>query len=133
MVNASREPFRGEVEVDEAWIGGEQTGLRGSRQLKERRAGLVLVAVEKRGQAYGRARMNMIPDFKATTIIPVLTRNIARRSTIHTDGLKSSFLGRIEAGFEHVARPSRSARNCERGRSQPSHLRIGPSVFFSSG
>jgi hypothetical protein len=49
MVNDAREPLRGEVEVDETWIGGEQAGLRGSRQLKHRRAALVLVAVEKRG------------------------------------------------------------------------------------
>src|ERR1039457_914560 len=61
----------------------------GSRQLKNRRAALVLVAVEKRGQASGRVRMNVIPDFKASTIIPVLTRNVAPGSTIHTDGLKS--------------------------------------------
>jgi hypothetical protein len=46
MVNAAREPLRGEVEVDDTWIGGEQAGLRGSRQLKDRRAALVLVAVE---------------------------------------------------------------------------------------
>jgi hypothetical protein len=32
MVNLEREPLRGEVEVDETWIGGTQTGLRGSRQ-----------------------------------------------------------------------------------------------------
>ena len=71
MVNAARERLRGDVEVDDTWIGGEQAGLRGSRQLKNRRAALVLVAVEKRGQASGRARMNVIPDFKASTIIPV--------------------------------------------------------------
>jgi hypothetical protein len=46
MVNTTREPLRGEVEVDDTWIGGEQAGLRGSRQLKNRRAALVLVAVE---------------------------------------------------------------------------------------
>jgi hypothetical protein len=63
MVNAAREPLRGQVEVDETWIGGEQAGLRGSRQLKHRRAALVLVAVEKRGQASGRVRMSVIPDF----------------------------------------------------------------------
>ena len=63
MVNAAREPLRGEVEVDDTWVGGEQAGLRGSRQLKERRAALVLVAVEKRGQASGRVRMSVIPDF----------------------------------------------------------------------
>ncbi len=47
--------------------------------------------------------MNVIPDFKASTIIPVLTRNIAPGSTIYTDGLKS-FEGLKEAGFQHVAR-----------------------------
>src|SRR5215471_11879365 len=31
MVNASREPLHGEVEVDETWVGGQQAGLRGSR------------------------------------------------------------------------------------------------------
>jgi len=110
MVNAGREPLRGEVEVDDTWIGGEQAGLRGSRQLKNRRAALVLVAVEKRGQTTGRARMNVIPDFKASTIVPILTRNIAPGSTIYTDGLKS-YEGLKEAGFQHVARtqPLRSA------------------------
>ena len=115
MVNATREPLRGEVEVDDTWVGGEQAGLRGSRQLKNRRAALVLVAVEKRGRASGRARMNVIPDFKSSTIIPVLTRNIAPGSTIHTDGLKS-FDGLKEAGFEHVARIQPAARRTAKGR-----------------
>jgi hypothetical protein len=54
MVNAAREPLHGEVEVDETWVGGEQAGLRGSRQLKGRRAALVLVAGEKRDKGSGR-------------------------------------------------------------------------------
>ena len=77
MVNASREPLHGEVEVDETWVGGEQAGLRGSRQLKGRLAALVLVAVEKRGKGSGRVRMRVIPDFKAKTIIPFLTQNVS--------------------------------------------------------
>lgn len=48
MVNVVREPLYGEIEVDDTWVGGEQAGLRGSRQLKGRRAALVLVAVESR-------------------------------------------------------------------------------------
>ena len=44
MVSAVREPLHGEVEVDDTWVGGEQAGLRGSWQLKNRRAALVLVA-----------------------------------------------------------------------------------------
>jgi transposase-like protein len=103
MVNVAREPLYGEVEVDETWVGGEQAGLRGSRQLKGRRAALVLVAVEKRGKASGRLRMTVIPDFKAKTIIPFLTQNVSPGSTIYTDGLKS-FAGLSEAGFKHIPR-----------------------------
>jgi hypothetical protein len=32
-INLERESLRGEVEVDETWIGGTQAGLKGSRQL----------------------------------------------------------------------------------------------------
>src|SRR6266478_1601599 len=64
MINLARDPLRGEVEVDETWVGGMQAGLRGSRQLKGRKAALVLVAVEKRGRASGRARMAYHPGFQ---------------------------------------------------------------------
>ena len=103
MVNVAREPLHGEVEVDDTWVGGEQAGLRGSRQLKGRRAALVLVAMEKRGRGSGRVRMRVIPDFKAQTVIPFLHRNVSPGSTIYTDGLKS-FEGLSEAGFKHIAR-----------------------------
>jgi len=45
----------------------------------------------------------VISDFKVSTIIPVLTRNVAPGSSIYTDGLKS-FAGLVEAGFEHITR-----------------------------
>ncbi len=88
MVNVAREPLRGEVEIDDTWVGGIQAGLRGSRQLKGRRAALVLVAVEKRGPTSGRIRMAVIPDFKATTINDFLIQTCSG-STIFTDGLKT--------------------------------------------
>ena len=103
MVNLAREPLRGEVQVDETWVGGTQAGLRGSRQLKGRKAVLVIVAVEQRGRATGRARMAVIPDFKRTTLTTFLRQNVAPGSTIYTDGLKS-FSGLQEAGFQHVPR-----------------------------
>jgi len=110
MVNVGREPLHGEVEVDETWVGGEQAGLRGSRQLKGRRAALVLVAVERRGRGSGRVRMKVILDFKGTTIVPFVHQNVSPGSTIYTDGLKS-FEGLTQAGFNHIARtqPLRSA------------------------
>lgn len=103
MVNAAREPLHGEVEIDDTWIGGTQAGVRGSRQLKGRRAALVLVAVEKRGKASGRVRMAVIPDFKTVTIHAFIKRNVTPGSTIYTDGLKS-FGGLEENGYHHVAR-----------------------------
>jgi transposase-like protein len=110
MVNVAREPLHGEIEVDETWIGGEQAGLRGSRQLKGRRAALVLVAVERRGRGTGRVRMKAIPDFKSSTMIPFLHENVSPGSTVYTDGFKS-FCALAEAGFRHIARtqPLRSA------------------------
>jgi transposase-like protein len=103
MVNATREPLHDEVEVDDTWIGGPQAGLRGSRQLKGRRAALVLVAVEKRGKGSGRVRMAVIPDFSKATITKFLVQNVAPGTIIYTDGLKS-FAGLEDVGFQHIPR-----------------------------
>src|SRR5271157_1971101 len=89
MVNLARERLHGEVEVDEAWIGGTQAGLRGSRQLRGRKAALIVVAVEKRGRATGRARMAVIPDFRGETLIAFLRQNVAPDCVIYSDGLGS--------------------------------------------
>jgi transposase-like protein len=103
MVNLAREPLKGEVEIDDTWVGGTQAGLRGSRQLKGRKAALVLVAVEKRGRGSGRVRMAVIPNFQSTILIGFIKQNVTPGSTIYTDGLKS-FTGVTEAGYRHVAR-----------------------------
>ena len=114
MVSRVREPLHGEVEIDDTWIGGTQAGLRGSRQLRGRRAALVLVAVEKRGKASGRLRMAVIPDFKAVTLSSFIKQNIAPGSTIYTDGLKT-FTGLKEMGYEHIPRSQPSASDLRKG------------------
>jgi transposase-like protein len=108
MVNSTRQPLSGEVELDDSWVGAAQAGLRGSRQLKGRKAALVLAAVERRGRGSGRLRMEVIPDFTAATLRGFILRNIAVGATLFTDGLKS-YTGLSEAGYEHVPRsqPSR--------------------------
>jgi transposase-like protein len=103
MVNLEREPLRGEVEVDETWVGGTQAGLRGSRQLKGRKAALVIVAVERRGKASGRVRMAVIPDFKSVTLNAFVEQNVAPGAAIYTDGLKS-FTSFDQLGFRHIPR-----------------------------
>jgi transposase-like protein len=85
-------------------LAAPNAGLRGSRQLKGRKAALVLVAVEKRGRnTTGRARTEVIPDFRSETLLAFLKVNVAPGSTVYTDGLKS-FTGLKEAGFQHVPR-----------------------------
>jgi len=110
MVNAAREPLHGDVEIDDTWIGGPQPGLRGSRQLKGRKAAIVLVAVERRGTISGRVRMAVIPDFKQTTMVDFVKRQVAPGSTVYTDGLKG-FGDLRAASVRHVPRtqPLRSA------------------------
>ena len=109
-VNVAREPLHGTVEIDDTWVGGPQPGLRGSRQLKGRKAAIVLVAVEQRGRVSGRIRMAVAPNFKQATMIDFVKRHVTPGSTVYTDGLKG-FEGLQAAGVTHVPRtqPLRSA------------------------
>ena len=118
-VNQAREPLRGEVELDETWVGGTQAGLRGSRQLKGRKAALVLVAVERRGRATGRVRMEVSADFSAATIREFAARNVVSGSTLYTDGtqeLRGIGRGRVPAPPANPAASSSLATGRQVGR-----------------
>ena len=127
MVNAAREPLHGEVEIDDTWIGGTQAGLRGSRQLRGRRAALVVVAVEKRGTASGRLRMAVIPDFKTTTLTTFMKQHLAPGATIYTDGLKQftppaqKSVRPIESEFRFRSGPGKSSHSAEGGKPNIGH------------
>jgi transposase-like protein len=110
MVNAAREPLRDDVELDDTWVGGPQAGLRGSRQLKGRKAAIVVAAVENRDGVSGRVRMAVIPNFKQSTMIAFVKHHISPGSTVVTDGLKG-FEELEAAGVRHVRRtqPRQSA------------------------
>lgn len=97
-VAPERTRLRGVIEMDETWVGGWQAGVRGSRQLKGRKAALVIVAVERRGQATGRARMEVIPDFRQKTLNEFALRNIELGSTIYTDKMPG-FAGFAKVGY----------------------------------
>ncbi len=109
MVNAAREHLRGEIELDEIWVGGTEAGLRGSRQLKGRKAALVLVAVERRRRASGRVRMQVIPDFGGGSIRGFAARNITlgAPSTPMGSSLRGARRGRLRARPTIVATPLR--------------------------
>ena len=134
MVNVGREPLHGEVEIDETWIGGTQAGLRGSRQLKGRRAALMLVAIEKRGKASGRLRMAVIPDVKATTLSSFIQQNVAAGSTIYTHGLKT-FMDLNETGYKHIPRSQPLRINLRKGAKSvlSSKVKLGAGASAAAG
>ena len=92
MVSAARQPLTGDIEMDDTWVGGPQPGGCGSWRIRGRNAALVLVAIERRGQGAGRVRMEVIPDFRGTTMLDFAQRNVAPGSTIYTDGLSGFIL-----------------------------------------
>lgn len=87
MVRPAREPLRGNVEVDETFIGGPEPGKRG------RSAGgkvMVAIAVEiEDPTGFGRCRMQVIPNASAVTLGAFIRTNIELGSVVLTDGLIS--------------------------------------------
>jgi transposase-like protein len=83
MVRPGRDRLHGCVEVDEAFIGGEEQGVRG-RQLESK--ALIAVAVEEDGDGIGRIRMRRIQDASAESLIPFIADSVEPGSLVHTDG-----------------------------------------------
>jgi len=80
----------------------------------------------------GRARMEVIPDFRSETLTVFLKDNVAPGSTVYTDGLKS-FTGLNEAGSNTFLAANRHELTCERARSPLCHSRTGQLATSSSG
>ncbi len=84
MVNVAREPWHGDVEIDDTWVGGPQAGLRGSRPLTGRKAARVVVAVERRDRVSGRVRMAVVPDVTQTTMVAGV-KHVPRTQPVRSD------------------------------------------------
>ncbi len=75
-------PFSGEIEVDESYFGGKRKGKRGRGA-----AGKVPVfGLLKRG---GKVYTKIIPNAKATTLMPIMQERITPDSVVYTDSLSS--------------------------------------------
>jgi transposase-like protein len=87
LVRPGRERLRGEVEVDETHIGGEEPGLRGRQKGKKV---LVGVAVEReQPNGFGRCRMVPIADASAESLRAFLVENVEPGARVVTDGWRS--------------------------------------------
>ena len=106
MVAPEREPLKGKVEVDEFWLGGFEEGLKGSRQRGNK--ALCGVAVEVRGQASGRLRLQVLADASKPTLTGFLKATTAHGAVVRTDGWKG-YAGLAEAGYVHRPRSERAA------------------------
>jgi hypothetical protein len=106
MVAPERGTLRGEVEVDECWIGGVEAAHKG-RAAGEKT--LVAVAIEVRGRGSGRLRLAPVPDASGPTLQAFVYATVAPGAIVHTDGWRS-YKKIARHGYEHRPRSQRTAR-----------------------
>ena len=98
MVRPGRERLRGDVEVDESFIGGPEPGVRGRGAL-----GKVLIAgaVERDHGHFGRVRLSVIDDASAVSLAAFLDANVEPGSHVITDGW-SAYPSATRDRYEHT-------------------------------
>ncbi|MFC1861499.1 IS1595 family transposase [Chloroflexota bacterium] len=93
----------GQVEVDDTYIGGKRTGKRGRGAEGKT---IVIGMVERKGNAVAK----VVPDVKASTLLPVITKHAPNTedTTIYTDELTSynriNKLGYAHEVVQHAAK-----------------------------
>jgi transposase-like protein len=98
MVRAERGRLSGDVEVDEAFVGGVDYG--GKRGRGARKC-IVLIAVEvKQPKGFGRVRMRHVPDASAASLVPFLCDVVDPGAVIRTDGW-SGYHDLVNHGYTH--------------------------------
>lgn len=101
MVRPGREPLTGVVEVDDAFIGGVEPGVKGRETLKKAK---IAVAVEvPRRRRLGRVRLQHVRDFSAASLIPFVQASVAPKARVITDGWLGYDSLRTE-GYRHTRR-----------------------------
>jgi len=98
MVRPGREQLTGEVEVDETYVGGVGTKVRGRGA---KRKTIVAIAAEVRGRSTGRIRMAKIPDLSALSLRRFVGGNVQRGAGLRTDAW-SGYNGIEVMGYKHI-------------------------------
>ena len=98
MVRPGRDQLIGDVEIDETYVGGKGTKVRGRGA---RRKTIVAIASEVRGRGPGRIRMAKIPDLSAPSLRQFVRNNVQRGARLRTDAW-SGYKGIEVMGYEHI-------------------------------
>ncbi|MGC2375545.1 MAG: IS1595 family transposase [Solirubrobacteraceae bacterium] len=106
MVAPEREQLKGEVEVDEFFLGGREEGLKGGRQRGKKT--LCGVAIEVRGRGSGRLRLQVLPDASGPGLLAFTKATTETGAIVHTDGLQS-YRVLAKHGYDHRRRPQTRA------------------------
>lgn len=101
MVRAERSPLVGTVEVDETYVGGEETGV-GGRELVGK--ALVVIAVELDGKKIERIRLRHVPNASGASLVGFISDYVAKGSKVHTDDW-NGYNGVQAAGYPHRVTP----------------------------
>jgi len=105
MIAPEREPLKGEVEVDEFFLGGYEEGPAGAGRRGKR--ALVGVAVEVRGRGSGRLRLAVLKDASGDSLGAFIKATTAAGAVVHTDAWRG-YRGVGKLGYDH--RPRRHVR-----------------------
>ena len=99
MVRPGRDKLQGPVEVDESYIGGVGTHVRGRGATGK---AIVVIAAEVRGKGTGRIRMAVVPDVSAESLHKFILNNVFAGSEVRTDGW-NGYNGLNGYGYLHKA------------------------------
>jgi len=97
MVRHDRDRLAGRIEVDEAYLGGLEEGVRGRQTFKK---ALIGVAAEENENAIGWIRMMRNPDASAISLRFFIIQAIEPGSTVITDGWEG-YKGVEAHGYAH--------------------------------
>ena len=109
---AASSKLDGVVEIDETYLGGDDTAAHKGRSLAGKKV-CVVAAVEVKGTAMGRARVELVADATSRSLGDFTERNVDLGSTLHTDGA-AAYISVAKRGYTHqpevIGNPKRAAK-----------------------
>ena len=86
MDRPGRDRLERDVEVDEPYVGGRETGVIGRKTTKK---SIVAIAAEVRDRGTGRIRMACVRDVSAHSLVPFVQRTVCPGAAVRTDGWRA--------------------------------------------